>query len=183
MDWVMRRFKKECNKRGIHGLKIEHVIPNTATEVRNRAERYMQIGTGYHLLVGFTDDITMLFNSLEELESGLRILADLLEEYGLKLSLGKTETMISNYSGYDYPESIVTLDGEKIKHSESFKLLGSKLRYNEPHTDDIEVSARIEAGRCKFAELRNLLTNRHITMKHRMRFFEAHVRSRMTYAC
>ena len=128
-------------------------------------------------------DRPTFFKCLEDLQVGLQILADLLEEYGLKLSLGKTETMISNYSGHDYPESIVTLDGEKIKNSESFKLLGSKIRYNEPHTGDIEVSARIEAGRCKFAELRNLLTNRHIAMKHRMRFFEAHVRSRMTYAC
>ena len=108
MDWVMRRFKEECNKRGIHGLKLEHVIPNTATEARNRAERDMQIGTGYHLWVGFADDITIFFNSLEELEIGLRILADLLEEYGLKLSLGKTEIMIANYSRGDYPEFIVT---------------------------------------------------------------------------
>lgn len=183
MDWIMRRFKEECAKRGIHGLKLAYLIPNTASDARNRAEQKMKEGTGYHLWVGFADDVTMFFNTLEELQVGLQILADLLEEYGLKLSLEKTETMIFNYCGDEYPETVVTIAGKEIRNSESFKLLGSKLRYDKPQTGDIEVNARIEAGRCKFAQLQNLLTNRHIAMKYRMRFFDAHVRSRMTYAC
>ena len=67
-------------------------------------------GSSFHLWVGFADDITLFFQCIEDLQVGLQILADLLEEYGLKVRRGKTETMIANYAGDDYPESIVTLD-------------------------------------------------------------------------
>ena len=68
-------------------------------------------------------------------------------------------------------------------NAQKFKLLGSQIQFDQAGTGDLEISARVEAGLCKFAQLRQLLTNRYVKMSHRMKFYDAHVKSRMTYAC
>ena len=82
-----------------------------------------------------------------------------------------------------YPDSVIQLDGKNIKNAATFRYLGSQVKHDENTTGDREVLSRIEAAKCKFAQMKNLLLNHDIVLSTRMTFLRAFVRSRLTYNC
>jgi len=91
---------------------------------------------------------------------------------------------VSNFTSFDnYPDSIVTLNGRKIKNTREFSYLGDTLNYNQAFTGDSEVNYRISLAEKKFNELKSKLFNFKIPRAIRLKFLNAFVRSRLTYSC
>ena len=185
MDFVMRVFKVELERAGIKGVVMKFRIPNHST---NRSERakYRSSGVTEHLWVGFADDTTLFFESVEDMQAAMNILVDIFDPYRLILNEDKTETMIFDPDSdveSDYPKNLIEINGFQIKNVQKFRFLGSLIKFNEVSTGEHEINIRLEAAKCKFAELENLLTNFKIKLKTRMVFYNAYVKSRMTYAC
>ena len=160
-------------------------IPNHGT---NRSERakYRSSGVTEQLWVGFADDTTLFFESVEDMQAAMNILVDIFDRYRLILNEDKTETMIFDPdidADSDYPKNLIEINGFQIKNVQKFRFLGSHIKFNEVSTGEHEINIRLEAAKCKFAELENLLTNFKIKLKTRMVFYNAYVKSYMTYAC
>jgi len=83
----------------------------------------------------------------------------------------------------DYPKNLIEINGFQIKNVQKFRFLASHIKFNEVSTGEHEINIRLEAAKCKLAELENLLTNFKIKLKTHMVFYNAYVKSRMTYAC
>ena len=170
MDAMTGQFEIECTAAGIKGVSRNCRVPNTST---SRAEwsEHPSLGSVAHMWVGLADDLTLFFNRASELERAMEILCAIFDRHGLLLSKQKTETMILNHGDPEnYPKSILKLGDYEVANSKNFKLLESQVKYDESSTGDLEVSARIEAGLCKFAQLRALLTNHRVKLEYRMRF-------------
>ena len=82
-----------------------------------------------------------------------------------------------------YPKSLLKINGHDLKNVKTFCYLGSRIKNDEPTTGDFEIEARINLAKGKFESLKYILCNQKIYMWIRMMFFNAFVRSRMTYAC
>ena len=106
----MRIFELRCKKIGFKGVKLKYRIHGAAT---NRAERAACPSTGELELLwaGFADDIGLCFVNEADLKTGLDLLTDILTDFDLHLSEGKTETMILNDErDEDYPENLYTIN-------------------------------------------------------------------------
>jgi len=184
MDWVMRIFTDRAEKLGLHGVKLKY---NIATAATNRREKFEHpIRDELNLLwAGFADDIGLFFTSELDLVKGIKLLVDIFDEFDLHLSEKKTETMILNDTRDDesYPKSLLKINGHDLKNVKTFCYLGSRIKNDEPTTGDFEIEARINLAKGKFESLKYILCNQKIYMWIRMMFFNAFVRSRMTYAC
>ena len=184
MDWVMRIFEIRAAKMGLKGVQLKFNISTSAT---NTAERFEHPSRGnLNLLwVGFADDIQIQFTTVEDLRTGLDLLVAIFDEFDLHLSEKKTETMIFNAEcdDADYPETLHTVNGIELKNVKVFKYLGSKLQYNQPGTGDTEIESRINLAKGKFESQKFIFCNQKIHKWIRMLFYNAFIRSRLTYAC
>ena len=184
MDWVMRIFTERAQKLGLHGVKLKYNIASAATNRTERAEHPMRSELNL-LWAGFADDIGLFFTSELDLVKGIKLLVEIFDEFDLHLSEKKTETMILNDTRDDesYPKSLLKINGHDLKNVKTFCYLGSRIKNDEPTTGDFEIEARINLAKGKFESLKYILCNQKIYMWIRMMFFNAFVRSRMTYAC
>ena len=85
---------------------------------------------------------------------------EVFQNFGLKINVSKTETMILNHQEItpeEYPESIISLEGCALKNVKEFRYLGANLHHDDPSTGDAELNHRISMENCKFAEMSNLL--------------------------
>ena len=122
MDFVMRVFKVELEKAGIKGVAMKFRIPNHGT---NRSERakYRSSGVTEHLWVGFADDTTLFFESVEDMQAAMNILVDIFDRYRRILNEDKTETMIFHPdidAESDYPKNLIEINGFQIKNVQKF---------------------------------------------------------------
>lgn len=184
MDWVMRIFEIRAKKMGLKGVELKYRIATSAT---NRAERSECPSSGLLnlLWVAFADDINLNFTSEEDLIKGLDLLTEIFDEFDLHMSEKKTETMILNAecSDEDYPTTLHTIHDIELKNVKVFKYLGSKIQYDQPGTGDTEIDSRINLAKGKFETLKYILCNHKIHKWIRMKFYNAFIRSRLTYAC
>ena len=133
--------------------------------------------------VGYTDDLVIMANYSAKLQIAANILSNLLKKFDLVICISKTETMILNYKGDDYPESIVSIDGEVIDNVKEFVYLGTLITNNELGVAGAEVNRRIGMALNKFSELKKLLCNYRIHLKIRLRYYEVYIGSRLCYSC
>ena len=65
---------------------------------------------------------SIMFENDEGLRKGLYLLNKVFERFGLKINMSKTKTMIINHvsTTSSYPDSIASLNGEKIDNVEEF---------------------------------------------------------------
>ena len=65
--------------------------------------------------------MALCFNSLEDLQNGLKLLDETLKTYNLVINKTKTKTMIMNYNQVEeYPTRITNLDNIPIGNVEVF---------------------------------------------------------------
>ena len=163
------------------GVEIPHRVPNTATE---RDQRKSSRGTFTCMWLGYADDLVLYAHTPSLLQRGTDILVTLLEEYGLTISIGKTKSMTLNFQDRDdqfYPTSIVHIGGLPIENVRKFTYLGAIASDRAPAMSEEEVTRRAALARARFANLRALLTNFHISLPIRMRFYDVYIRSRLCY--
>jgi hypothetical protein len=109
LDYIMRIYNEKAEELGIV-VKFKYRIKDQA---RKRGENYH--GEGKYPWVGYADDLTLIADSLSNLQSAANILSQLLSRFGLVLSLDKTESMILNHGENE----------QQIKNVKTFKYLGA----------------------------------------------------------
>ena len=174
LDYIMRIYNHRTRELGI-GISFKYRIKD---QVRTRGESYR--GTGRYLWIGYADDLALTASTQDESQLAADTLSQQLSTYGLVISISKTKTMILNYKGADYPKSIIVINNTPI---DNFVYLGALIRYDSPGTTDKELSRRIGMAFSKFSLMKKLLCNYKLRLGIRVRFYEAYVRTRLTYCC
>ena len=97
------------------GAKIKFSISHAATTRSMRANNPSH-GTTSICWLGYADDLAIVCTSADDLKTALDILHKLLQDFGLVMSLMKTETMIMNFRGGDesYPKSFIEIAGKNL---------------------------------------------------------------------
>ena len=182
LDHVMRVYEHKLTLADIQPPVFKYGIYNSAT---NRAQRYEHPSSGQSTegWNGYADDTTLHYLSAEDQQKGLEILSEIYQTYYLKLNVGKTETMIYNCQTAAYPESTVSLNDKLIANNETFRFLGSMINRKEIGTGNVELNNRISSAKGKFYEYKKVLQNPRVNILTKMVYFNALIRSRLTYAC
>ena len=186
MDYVMRIFIEQCEKKDVTFLKLKYRIPSTAT---TREERRNKTDSGYHYVdwIGYADDLELIFEDPEHLQKGLDLLDETFSRYNLTINISKTKTMILNYKYVNdkspYPKSISRLHNTAVENVTTFRYLGNDIKYVEPSTRNAEVQLRIDMAEHKFYEISKKLLNFNIRIKTRVKILNSLVRCQLTYSC
>ena len=125
MDYVMRVFMQKCEENNVKFLKLKYRIRATAT---TRGEHTVD-------WAGYADDLELAFESISDLEKGLKILHETFVRFHLQINAKKTKTMIINFKSEnqdEYPQSIVMLNDHVIENVELFRYLGDDIHYTPP---------------------------------------------------
>ena len=183
MDYVMRLFIQECDKKNIKFTNTRYTIPRTAcTSDKHALGSY---GTNIVNWVGYADDIVLVFENIAHLQAALVTLNDTFRRFGLQINVSKTKSMIFNYdkNEEEYPDVICNLEGGRIDNVKIFQYLGSNINYNESLTGDGEVNQRIESAESMYYQYAKKLMNHHVHLVTRVKIFNSLIRSRLTYGC
>ena len=183
MDYVMRVFLRECERKGIRFMKPKYSIPRSASATNDRALGIY--GTNLVSWVGYADDIVLVFEDISNLQRGLDILNQTFKRFYLNINVTKTKSMIFNYDGLEdeYPGVICNLDGVDIDNVKMFIYLGANICYKDSLTGNGEINQRIESAECKYYEYAKKLMNFQIHLVTRVKIMNALVRSRLAYGC
>ncbi|KAE8663451.1 hypothetical protein F3Y22_tig00112968pilonHSYRG00020 [Hibiscus syriacus] len=113
----------------------------------------------------FADDIVLIAETKFELNSRLATWKTALEEKGLRINIGKTEYLCSNFSGNQNGEDLeVCIEGHVLPSKYCFKYLGSMIHKDGGVDDD--VSHRIKAGWLKWRAANGVLCDKKDSMGH-----------------
>ena len=130
----------------------------------------------------YADDIVFFCKSQEELQQMLTIFDSEFKRFGLIISHSKTKTMSFNVpNSATIPNSLVKLNDKPIENVTKFPYLGHALS-NEENNHTALITQRISSAYQKFNELKQVLTDRRIRLKTRVKFLTACVRTRLTFS-
>jgi len=126
----------------------------------------------------FADDQSLIHNSARDLQNHTTRLNAACESYGMRISIGKTETMVVGRSPRDID---ITINNEKLKQTSEFKYLGSTF------TSDGSINREIEV-RCQKAnniiyQLNPLLTHKAIPMETKAKLINTIFFPTLCYQC
>ena len=177
IDFVMHVFINKCMKDNSicffehqYRINIRSISREERLNMRNDNIKPWEISS--LPWCGYADDLILLTLDINSLQIATNILHEVFSSYGLCINDAKTVTMILDH-GYlqeEYPTSIINLRNIPLQNSSEFKCLGSYLSHSERSTGDIEINHRIQMAYNKFASMSNLLQNRHIFLKTRVKF-------------
>ena len=179
LDYIMRIYNERAEELGL-GISFKFRVKDQARD-RNDPAPYR--GLMNYTWLGYADDLALMTETIELLQKAADVLHDLLQRFGLVISIDKTKTMIFNFKGNEYPDSIVTIGNVAIENVTHFTYLGAVISYSEPGTSDNKLERRIGLAHSKFAELKKLLCNYHLRLSIRMKFYNTYIRSRLCYCC
>ena len=94
----------------------------------------------------------------------------------------KIKTKSSSTSN-SYPKSIVHVNGNDLKNTETFKYLGTKIQFNDSGIGAKEIANRKIQANLAFDENKKLFKNFKINLNTRVKLLNSLVRSRLTYNC
>ncbi|KAJ7946136.1 Retrovirus-related Pol polyprotein LINE-1 [Quillaja saponaria] len=127
----------------------------------------------------FADDIVLVDETREGLNSKLGMWRNALESKGLRLSRTKTEYMECNFSKTRGGPNDIILDGQTIPTKDVFKYLGSFIQKDGAIEHD--VNHRIKAGWVKWRSASGVLCDPKIPNRLKGKFYKSAVRPVMLY--
>ncbi|KAJ7957951.1 Retrovirus-related Pol polyprotein LINE-1 [Quillaja saponaria] len=127
----------------------------------------------------FADDIVLVDETREGLNSKLEMWRNALESKGLRLSRTKTEYMECNFSKTRGGSNDIILDGQTIPTKDVFKYLGSFIQKDGAIEHD--VNHRIKAGWVKWRSASGVLCDPKIPNRLKGKFYKSAVRPAMLY--
>jgi hypothetical protein len=134
-------------------------------------ERGLRVGGHNITNIRYADDTVLLAESEEDLQRLLDVVVTESERKGLCLNCKKTECLV--ISKKDRPTCTLKVKDQIIKQTSSFNYLGSLI------TEDArcvrEVNRRIALAKATFSKLDNILRNRALSMKIRLRVLDCYV--------
>ena len=181
MDFIMRIYLERCRVNRIKFLKLKYNIPDSVSSTGRTTKGEFEIDW-----TGYADDLVLIFEDHESLQKGIAILDKLFTQYGMKINVSKTKTMIFNHQDTEkekYPSTIATLNGEDLENVKVFRYLGSDIKFDESSTGEAELNLRTDAATGKFYTHSRNMMNQKIYMKIRVSMLNSLVRSRLTYGC
>ena len=130
--------------------------------------------------IRFADDTALVADSLEKLQQMLNILITSSKDRGLNLNVKKTEIMvISRKKSEDIPRVVLRSENEIIKQVKTFKYLGSSISENGRCEE--EIGKRIAIAKQTFGRMKNLLTNRKLSIGTRKQAIKTYIWSILLY--
>ena len=126
------------------------------------------------------DDMVIIGESEQEVESVLEQVREALESKGLKVNRDKTEHMESRWKGEQEGASRVKLQNGLLNKMKEFKYLGALVEEGEEL--DREVERIAQAGWCKWREASGILCDKRMPMKLNRKYYSTVVRPVMTYS-
>ena len=90
-DTVLRVYGQRCRSAGVRNFEIKYRIPSYASTQKEISE-----GTITDSSICYADDTSLMFDNKEDANNAVKILQEVCTEFGLKINLQKSETMISN---------------------------------------------------------------------------------------
>ena len=177
MDFVMRIFLESCKNKGVQFLKLQYLIPESASSSTRCASGEVAIDW-----CGYADDLLIVFENKDDIKKGIDILYSTFDRYRLNINSIKTKAMILNCME-PQPETITSNKGKMLEIVQSYKYLGCEIKANECTTGDTEINLRIDAGECKFFATSHNFLNMKINLKIRALLLNSLVRSRLVYGC
>ena len=86
---------------------------------------------------GYADDLLLVFDDVESLYKGIKLLDEVFNTWRLRINPPKTKTMILNEAG-EYASTIASFNGETLDNVKSYKCLGCEIKFDELATDNTE---------------------------------------------
>ena len=130
--------------------------------------------------IRYADDTALIATSQVNLQRLVDRVVVKSNAYGMEVNLKKTECMMMTKKE-NVPECRITIKGEMIKQVNNFKYLGSNI------TSDgrcvIEMKCRIAQAKPAFVDLDNILKNKKMTIRARMRVLKCYVYPIIQYGC
>ena len=182
LDFVLRcAIHKITNNITNAGIKITYAIPSQCSTRSQRMECPLRgYTTVTHLC--YADDIVFFCKSQEELRQMLAIFDSEFRRFGLIISHKKTKSMVFNVPDSTIiPASLVKLNDKPIENVSKFPYLGHAIS-SEENSHSALIAQRISLAYKKYNELKQVLTDRRVRLKTRVKFFSACVRSRLTFS-
>ena len=125
----------------------------------------------------FADDCALMAHKPGDLQAMLDRFSDASKQFGLTISLGKTEVLFQRT-----PKPAIFIDDVKLKVVDSFKYLGSMIS-NDGSLDKV-IAFRICKVRKALGRMRNRLLNHHnVTLDTKLKVYRAVVLSSLLYGC
>lgn len=127
----------------------------------------------------FADDIVLVTEDPQTLQTALNKWKADLEENGLRISRSKTEYLCLPFSDPDSPIPDIYLDDEMVATCEKFRYLGSTITKNGTCHDD--VTSRIQSGWLKWHQLSGVLCDKRMPLRLKGMIHKIVIRSAMLY--
>jgi hypothetical protein len=124
-------------------------------------------------------ELVMLISNVGTSENLLAIISITLESKGFKLSRTKTEYMRYQFSGENLDDGDVSLDGRVVPMNDTFRYLRSMLQSKGEIDED--VSHRIRVGWVKWRQASDVLCDKKVPNKLKVKFYRTVIRPAMLY--
>ena len=180
MDFVTKICEYEVKKKFPNtGIHYKYHI---ASECNSRAMRMHSPSHGedyMHSLL-YADDLMIVSRDVMEMQEILNIYNETFKRFGLTIAADKTKTLPFNATEeITTATSLISMNNEEIENVTQFRYLGHMIS-NESANNFLK--HQIAAAYSKWAEMKDILTDRDIHLHIRIRFLEACVRSRLLYS-
>ena len=130
--------------------------------------------------IRYTDDAALIATSQVNLQRLVdRVVVESIA-YDMEVNVKKTECMIMTKKE-SVPECRITIKGEMVKQVNNFKYLGSNITSDGKCVT--EVKCRIAQAKRAFVELDNILKNKKMSIRTRMRVLKCYVHPILQYGC
>lgn len=139
------------------------------------------VGRNFHLTdLDYADDIAVLGESYKDIQMVLNRIQEKAAAIGMRINASKTKILSAGIPQAE--RSSVTLNGETLEETDSFKYLGCTFIGTGQGMNEIET--RINAARAAFCRLQRRLWSRpEIRLRTKIRIYQALVRSILLYGC
>lgn len=130
----------------------------------------------------FADDCALNATSEANMQHGVDKFSDACDNFGLTISIKKTEVMYQPAPGKSYVEPNINIKDQRLNAVENFTYLGSTLSRNTVIDD--EVNARLAKASVAFGRLyKNVWDRRGITTETKIKVYRAVVLTTLLYGC
>ena len=123
-----------------------------------------------------------MYHKPGDLQVMLSKFSEAANQFGLTISLGKTEVLFQPAPNSNAPQPTLTIEDTELKTVDSFKYLGSVIS-NDTFLDT-QISARIGKPSQALGRLRNMLLYHHsVTLATKLKVYSVVVLSSLLYGC
>ena len=130
----------------------------------------------------FADDCALMAHKPGDLQAMLNSFSDASKQFGLSISLGKTEVLFQRAPNSVAPQTAISINDVELKVVDSFKYQGSMISVDG--SLDKEIASRISKATQALGRLCNRLLNHHnVTLDTKLKVYRAVVLSPILCGC